>query len=52
MRVRAWLESLFATRSFVRLNVAGPRASQAPGVYARARQTLRDALAAYAARTP
>ena len=52
VRVRAWLESLVATRSFVRLNVAGPRASQAPGVYARARQTLRDALAAYAARTP
>jgi hypothetical protein len=35
-----WLEGLFTTRSFLRLNVAGPRASQAPASYARAKAAL------------
>ena len=35
-----WLEGLFITRSFLRLNVAGPRASQAPTSYARAKAAL------------
>jgi hypothetical protein len=47
--VRAWLDGLRTTRSGIRLNVAGPRASQAPRVYARACEVLRLALAAYAA---
>jgi hypothetical protein len=47
--VRVWLERLRATRSGIRLNVAGPRASQAPRGYDRAREVLRLALAAYAA---
>lgn len=41
-----WLEALFQTRPSIRLNVAGPRASQAPTAYVRARETLRIALAA------
>lgn len=35
-----WLEGLFTARSALRLNVAGPRASQAPGCYARAKAVL------------
>jgi hypothetical protein len=35
-----WLEGLFTTRSPLRLNVAGPRASQAPTSYARAKGVL------------
>lgn len=35
-----WLEGLFTTRSSLRLNVAGPRASQAPMSYARAKAVL------------
>ena len=35
-----WLEGLFTARSSLRLNVAGPRASQAPGCYARAKAVL------------
>lgn len=38
--VAQWLEGLFATRSSLRLNVAGPRASQAPTAYARAKAVL------------
>jgi len=47
--VSSWLEGLLATRSSIRLNVAGPRASQAPMGYALAQETLRLALASYAA---
>jgi predicted Rossmann-fold nucleotide-binding protein len=47
--VAEWLEGLFKTRASIRLNVAGPRASQAPTAYARARETLRRALASHAA---
>jgi predicted Rossmann fold nucleotide-binding protein DprA/Smf involved in DNA uptake len=43
-----WLEGLFKTRPSIRLNVAGPRASQAPTAYARARETLWRALASHA----
>lgn len=39
-RVIHWLDGLFAARSSQRLNVAGPRASQAPLGYARARAVL------------
>ncbi len=46
--VSSWLEGLFAAQPAVRINVAGPRASQAPTVYALARETLRLALASYA----
>lgn len=46
--VRSWLGGLFAARSSIRLNVAGPRASQAPESYVVARETLRLALAGYA----
>jgi len=35
-----WLEGLFTTRSSLRLNVGGPRASQAPTSYARAKAVL------------
>ena len=35
-----WLEGLFTARSSLRLNVAGPRASQAPTGYARVKATL------------
>lgn len=35
-----WLEGLFTTRSSLRLNVAGPRAGQAPTCYARAKEVL------------
>ncbi|HSE51563.1 MAG TPA: putative molybdenum carrier protein [Gemmatimonadales bacterium] len=35
-----WLEVLFATRASLRLNVAGPRASQAPSAYPRAKAVL------------
>jgi hypothetical protein len=47
--VSSWLDGLLATRSSIRINVAGPRASQAPMVYALAQQTLRLALASHAA---
>lgn len=47
--VRAWLEQLGGARSGLRVNVAGPRASQAPRVYARTREVLHLALAAYGA---
>ena len=43
--VMQWLEGLFQTRPSIRLNVAGPRASQAPTAYARAREILGPALA-------
>lgn len=45
--VRSWVDGLLATRSSIRINVAGPRASQAPMVYARAQEILRLALASY-----
>ena len=35
-----WLEGLFTARSLLRLNFAGPRASQAPTCYARAKGVL------------
>ena len=35
-----WLEGLFKTRASLRLNVAGPRSSQAPKAYARAKAVL------------
>lgn len=35
-----WLEGLFATRPSLRLNVAGPRTSQARTAYARAKAVL------------
>lgn len=38
--VMQWLDGLFAARSLLRLNVAGPRASQAPLGYGRARALL------------
>ena len=38
--VMPWLEALFTTRSSLRLNVAGPRLSQAPTSYARAKPVL------------
>jgi hypothetical protein len=38
--VLPWLEDLLTTRSSLRLNVAGPRASQAPTAYARAKPVL------------
>ena len=40
-----WLEGLFTARSSLRLNVAGPRASQAPGSYARAKAVLERVFA-------
>jgi hypothetical protein len=40
MRVIQWLEGLSTTRPFLRLNVAGPRASQVPTSYARAKAVL------------
>jgi hypothetical protein len=40
-----WLDGLFAARSLLRLNVAGPRASQAPLGYARARALLEGVFA-------
>lgn len=46
--VSAWLEELLAARPSMRLNVAGPRASQAPSGYERTRDVLRIALAAHA----
>jgi hypothetical protein len=39
-KVVQWLEGLFTARSQLRLNVAGPRASQAPGSYARGKAVL------------
>jgi hypothetical protein len=45
--VSSWLEGLCATRSSIRINVAGPRASQAPMVYSLAREALHLALASY-----
>ena len=45
-RVILWLEGLFTTRPFLRLNVAGPRASQAPTSYARAKTVLELVFAA------
>jgi len=48
--VMNWLEGLFKTRAPIRLNVAGPRASQAPTAYARAIDTLRRALASHSSR--
>lgn len=47
--VSSWLEGLFATRTSIRMNVAGPRASQAPMVYQLTQRALRLALASYAA---
>jgi hypothetical protein len=47
--VSSWLDGLLATRSSIRVNVAGPRASQAPLVYELAHETLRLALVSYAA---
>jgi len=47
--VKSWLKDLFAARSSIRLNVAGPRASQAPSAYALAQAALRLALNSYAA---
>ncbi len=47
--VSSWLEGLFGTRSSIRINVAGPRASQAPTIYALAQEILRLALVSYAA---
>lgn len=44
-KVIEWLEGLFDTRSFLRLNVAGPRASQAPTSYARAKGVLERVFA-------
>lgn len=43
--VTQWLDELFQTRASVRLNVAGPRASQAETAYVRAREILGTALA-------
>jgi hypothetical protein len=43
-RVRNWLQTFPAP---IRLNVAGPRVSQAPEAYARARETLRMGLSAW-----
>ena len=45
--VTRWLNGLMADRTSLRLNVAGPRASEAPGVHALARETLRLVLAPY-----
>ncbi|MHB8532482.1 MAG: putative molybdenum carrier protein [Solirubrobacteraceae bacterium] len=39
--VRAWIDSLPPSAT---LNLAGPRESEAPGIYARARQLLQEAL--------
>jgi hypothetical protein len=52
--VSQWLETLFTTRAAVRLNIAGPRASQAPAAYAAVREVLRLVLAPHAigVRTP
>ena len=49
-----WFEALFTTRTALRLNIAGPRASQAPSAYAAVREVLRLALAprAFGAKTP
>ena len=44
-KVVQWLEGLFTTRSSLRLNVAGPRASQAPTSYARSKEVLELAFA-------
>ena len=41
-----WLNGLFTTRASLRLNVAGPRASQTPTSYARAKAVLELAFAA------
>jgi predicted Rossmann-fold nucleotide-binding protein len=48
-RLTRWLGELFETHLAVRLNVAGPRASQAPSVYALAYEILHLAMARYAA---
>lgn len=45
-RVVQWLEGLFTTRSSLRLNVAGPRASQAPTSYVRAKAVIELVFAA------
>ena len=45
--IRAWLKELLRTRDTVRLNVAGPRASQAPTGYARAKEALLHALRSF-----
>jgi uncharacterized protein len=50
--IRGWLEGLLPGPRAIRLNVAGPRASEAPRSYALARETLRLALAAYAPAEP
>ncbi|HSE52005.1 MAG TPA: putative molybdenum carrier protein [Gemmatimonadales bacterium] len=42
-----WLEGLLATRPSLRLNVAGPRASQAPEAYTRARAVLERVFVAF-----
>jgi len=45
MRVIQWLEGFSTTRPSFRLNVAGPRASQAPASYARAKAVLERVFA-------
>jgi hypothetical protein len=49
LAVRKWLEELLRVRPAVRLNVAGPRASQAPTAYACAKEFLLRVFSSFAA---